>query len=56
MKEELGLGSQSQQSRRRLMMKQKFAIASAGLLLFASTASWASAGEGESLYKKKCAA
>lgn len=38
------------------MMKQRFAIVSAGLLLFASSASWAAASEGESLYKKKCAA
>jgi mono/diheme cytochrome c family protein len=38
------------------MMNQRFAIVSAGLLLFASTACWAAAGEGESLYKKKCAA
>jgi mono/diheme cytochrome c family protein len=38
------------------MMKRKFASVSAGVLLFASTASWAAAGEGEALYKKKCAA
>ena len=37
------------------MMNQRFAIVPAGLLLFVSTASWAAAGEGASLYKAKCA-
>ena len=39
-----------------LMTNRTFALKLAGLLLIASTASWAAADEGAALYTKKCAA